>query len=129
VGTTNDASSYSYTDNFVQPNTLYYYRLKQLDFDNHAILSNIRQAKLAGSGLQVTISPNPVKHQMSVFVSGTTDRADISLVNAKGQTVGKWLNAEVSAPFTINADHFARGYYTVIIRLPDGEISKQVLIQ
>jgi hypothetical protein len=129
VGTTDDASSYKYSDNFVQPNTVYYYRLKQVDFDSRSTLSNIRQAKIAGNSLAVTISPNPVKGQMTVFVSGTTQPADISLVNAKGQTVGKWSKAEVSSPYSIDVNRFTKGYYMVIIHLQEEEITKQVILQ
>jgi hypothetical protein len=129
VGTTDDASSYKYSDNFVQPNTVYYYRLKQTDFDNRTSLSNIRQAKITGSGLTVTINPNPVKGQMTVFVSGTTKAADISLVNAKGQIVGKWTKAEISSPYQMDVTRFAKGYYNVIIHLDSGDITRQVIIE
>src|SRR5205085_11684831 len=39
-------SNYAYPDNFVQPNTLYYYRLRQTDLDGRERLSEIRQAKI-----------------------------------------------------------------------------------
>ena len=129
AGTTNDPSFYRFTDNFVQPNTVYYYRLKQVDFDSRATLSNTRQAKIVANGIEITVSPNPARNQIRVFAAGITQPTDISLVNAKGQTVGKWQNADISSTYPINVSRFAKGYYTLTIHLADGDVSRQILIQ
>ncbi len=129
AGTTNDETSYHFSDNFVQANAVYYYRLKQVDLNNRQNLSGIRQARISGSNMTVTVSPNPAKDQLKVFVSGSSQTVDLSLVNAKGQTVGKWAKANLSAPYTINISRFAKGYYRLVLHLPEGDVSEQVIIQ
>lgn len=129
AGTTSNESFYRFTDNFVQSNTVYYYRLKQLDFDNRSTLSNIRQAKISQSNVVVTVSPNPAKDQLKIFVAGSSQAVDISLVNAKGQTVGKWSKAEVSSPYSIDVSRFAKGVYTLVVHLPEGDVTGQIIIQ
>ena len=129
VGSTDNASSYNFTDNFVQPNTVYYYRLKQEDFDSRVQLSVIRQAKINENSLVVTVSPNPVKDQLKIFVAGRQQPSDVSLVNVEGQTVGRWKNANLASPYTINVSRFARGHYTLVIHLAEGDVSEQVILQ
>ena len=128
-GTTVETSSYQYTDNFVQPATVYYYRLKQVDADNRSTLSSIRQAKILAADISVTISPNPARDNLNVFVTGSTQPADLSLVNASGQVVAKWTKADLRAPYSIYLNGFARGHYTLIIHLPDGDVRNQILLQ
>jgi hypothetical protein len=122
-------SSYNFTDNFVQPNTVYYYRLKQVDFDNRASLSSIRTARINENSVVVSVSPNPAKDQVKVFVSGSIKPSNISLVNAKGQTVGRWANANLSTPYTINMSRFAKGLYSLVIHLAEGDVTEQVILQ
>lgn len=128
-GTTSSASVYNYTDNFVQPNTVYYYRLKQVDADNRFSLSQTRQAKISANGITITISPNPAKDRLQVFVAGSVQPADITLINTKGQVVARWAKANLSSPYTINVSRFAKGSYTLILHLAEGAQLKQILLQ
>jgi len=129
AGSSSNETSYQFTDHFVQPNTVYYYRLRQVDLDNRFTLSAVRQAKIAEMALTVSLSPNPAKEQLNVFVSGIQQPADVSLVNAKGQTVGKWRNVHLASPYSINLSRFAKGYYTLIVHLPDGDKTEPLIIQ
>jgi hypothetical protein len=129
AGTTSNESSYQFTDNFVQPNTVYYYRLRQVDFDNRSNLSAVRQAKISETALVVSLSPNPAKDQIKLFVSGVLMPADVSLVNAKGQTVGKWHKVNLNSPYSINLNRFAKGYYTLVVHLAEGDKTEPVIIQ
>ncbi|RYZ30778.1 MAG: T9SS type A sorting domain-containing protein, partial [Chitinophagaceae bacterium] len=129
AGTSSNETSYRFIDHFVQPNTVYNYRLKQVDLDNRSVFSATRQAKISETDLTISLSPNPAKDQLRIFVSGIKLPADVSLVNAKGQTVGKWRNVNLTSPYSISLDRFARGYYTLIVHLPDGDKTEQVIIQ
>lgn len=128
VGTTATESSYAFTDNFVQPNTLYYYRLKQVDLDDRAVLSNLRQAKIAGSAVVVTVSPNPAKGKLTVFFAGSTQPATVSMVNAKGQTVARWAKVNPALPTSFDVSRLAKGYYNLVVHLPGGDAVRQVII-
>jgi len=98
-------TAYSYADNFVQPNQLYYYRLRQTDIDARESLSEIKSAKIKGSAdVHITLSPNPAKGQLKIFSTGqlkifsTGGKAlsDIHLYDTKGQLVQTWRNINCS---------------------------------
>jgi hypothetical protein len=128
-GTTALTSAYTYTDNSVQPNTLYYYRLQQVDFDSRSKSSVVRQAKLADDGVLITVNPNPANDKITVFAAGVTQPVTISLVNAKGQTVAQLTKVNLSTPYRVEVSRFAKGYYNLILHLPGGDVTKQLLIQ
>ncbi|OJV30517.1 MAG: hypothetical protein BGO32_09005 [Bacteroidetes bacterium 37-13] len=61
-GTTSQAIQYTYSDVNVQPNTIYYYRLKQIDYDEHTELTKVVSAVIQNTSTPTvvwgTISPN-----------------------------------------------------------------------
>jgi hypothetical protein len=129
-GNTDRVSSYAFTDRFVQPNTVYYYRLKQEDIDNRQSHSMVRQAKIEEHQLVLTLSPNPAKDKARVFLSGTTAPVDITLLNAKGQEVSKWQQVNAStSPFTIDISGLAKGYYTIMVRHEQGLKTAKLVVQ
>ncbi|MGZ3861494.1 MAG: M43 family zinc metalloprotease [Flavisolibacter sp.] len=128
-GTVNAFRAYGYEDRFVQPNIPYYYRLRQVDGDGHQTLSAIRQASLALTGLRLSVFPNPARDRVSLFLSGATDRAELSLVNTRGQVVASWSQADLSAPYNLVLGHLAKGHYTLLVHLKNQTISSPLLIQ
>lgn len=127
-GTTNLETRYTYTDNFVQPEVLYYYRLRQTDFDGHEKLSEIRSAKIKGSGVIVTVSPNPATDQIKLFIAGTNGKADVQLINAAGQVVRKWGSVStLNGVTTLDVSALSSGMYSIMIVTPE-ETSIQKLI-
>lgn len=129
AGTTNEATSYRFTDRFVQPNTVYYYRLSQVDYDNQTTRSATKQAKILADGIAVTVSPNPASTQLKIFVAGLAQPVDVSLFDAKGQRVARWSKVNLSSPYTINVNRYAKGQYTLIVHLPEGDVYEKVIIQ
>jgi hypothetical protein len=130
AGDANQAVTYRYTDHFVQPNVLYYYRLKQVDFDSRQQLSEIRQARISKSALTLSLSPNPGRDVLRVFVSGGSGTAEITLINAKGQEVGRWSKANpFQAPFALPVGRFARGTYTVVVRFGEQRLTAQAMLE
>jgi hypothetical protein len=122
--------NYSLNDNFVQPNIVYYYRLRQVDADNREELSVVRQARISKQGISVTVSPVPAKDVMNVYINGTSQTANIYLINAQGQLVKKWyrINAFNSA-YGLKVADLPTGIYTLHVQLPDEKIIKKVLIE
>ena len=129
AGTTGAETAYAFTDHFVQPGVVYHYRLKQTDRDNRSVYSVIRQAKLAEDGIRITVSPNPVRNTLKVFVAGTAQRANVSLVNDKGQAVGVWKAADLRSGLSVDVSRFSRGLYTVVVHLPGGDRTAKALLQ
>ena len=128
-GTITEESSYKHIDNFVQPEVVYYYRLRQTDLDGREKLSPVRQAKISGTGAELMVSPNPADNQIRVFVSGSTEVADITIINSVGQQVALWKKQTVGTPISLSVAHLTKGYYRVMIRLRDGAISSPLIIK
>jgi hypothetical protein len=129
-GTTNVETRYTYTDNFVQPNVLYYYRLRQTDFDGNEKLSEIRSAKIKGSGVIVTVSPNPASDQVKLFIAGTNGTANVQMINAAGQVIRKWSNlATVNGSTTLDVSMLASGMYSLVIITPEETTVEKLIIR
>ena len=59
-GTTLDEKNYVYDDRAILDGQIYYYRLKQVDFDGEFDYSAIQAAKLEAENTDLKIYPNPV---------------------------------------------------------------------
>lgn len=123
-------TDYTYSDLFVQPNTIYYYRLVQTDMGGRETRSSIRQASIDQTDLRVIISPNPARSFVNVFIAGYQQRVDIDVINAQGQVVQRHrgMNAS-STPLPLQVAGLARGMYTIAIQLEKERIVKQVILR
>ncbi len=121
--------NYSLNDNFVQPNVVYYYRIRQVDADNREELSVVKQARISKQGISVTVSPVPAKDIVNLFINGTLQTATVYLINAQGQLVKKWssINACNSA-YGLKVGELPTGIYTLHVQLSDEKIVKKILI-
>jgi hypothetical protein len=130
-GTTSLVTKYTYTDHFVQPGVLYYYRLRQLDINNQEQYSVIRNARINPSAaVTITISPNPAKNFVNVFISGTNNLASVELINALGQKIIQ--KNEVNAfggNYRLALTDVNRGVYTVVAYLPEGVYTAKVIVE
>ncbi|MBL7742847.1 MAG: T9SS type A sorting domain-containing protein [Chitinophagaceae bacterium] len=128
--TTNSRTDYTYTDNFVQPGILYYYRLRQTDIDERTKLSMTRQARIVESGVSLTVTPNPATAVVNLFISGSAVPADIQLMNMQGQLVRKWSQVNASAaPAKLNISGLAGGVYMLQVQLPAEKLVEKVIIR
>ncbi|MBL7737872.1 MAG: T9SS type A sorting domain-containing protein [Chitinophagaceae bacterium] len=128
--TVNTQTDYVFTDNFVQPGVLYYYRLRQTDIDERTKLSMIRQARIDESGLSLTVTPNPATDILNVFISGSTIPADVQLLNMQGQLVRRWSQVNASAaPAKLNISGLAGGVYMLHVQLPAGKMVEKIIVR
>ena len=122
--------NYSLNDNFVQPNIVYYYRIRQVDADNQEELSVVRQARISKQGITVTVSPVPAKNVVNIYINGTTQTATIYLINAQGQLVKNWSRINtLNSAYVLKVDDLPTGIYTLHVQLPDEKIVKKILIE
>ncbi|HSN61472.1 MAG TPA: T9SS type A sorting domain-containing protein, partial [Ferruginibacter sp.] len=124
-------TNYSYTDHFIQPKKLYYYRLRQTDLDRRESLSGIRQARITDHAMMdVSVSPNPANNQIKVFVFGGTGLSNINLLNAKGQLVKTWKQVDVSMEAqTLDISKIASGIYMLQLINGDTILTEKLIIQ
>jgi hypothetical protein len=130
-GTTSVPSNYSFTDNFVQPNVLYYYRLRQVDNNNREVFSVIRNAKIIRtSGIIIKLGPNPTTDYINLFISGTTNKASIEIINILGQKLLQINDVNAfDGVYQLPLKNIARGIYNMKVFLPEGIYTKKVIIQ
>jgi hypothetical protein len=124
---------YSFNDKTAQANTVYYYRLKQIDFDADVEYSNIVSAAFKdGKGFtQADLYPNPATNK--VVISVATDIAQdakIKIFDLLGQPV---LVNDVklvsgSNNFELDLTDFSGGTYTVSIFSGNQYITKKLVI-
>lgn len=126
----NNRTDYQYTDVFVQPGVMYYYRLRQTDIDDKQKLSPVRQAKINESGVILTLNPNPATGEVKVFIAGTTAQAQVSLVNMQGQTVRRWAKvATPNTPLALNINGLASGLYLLEVQLPNEKLVEKLMVR
>jgi Secretion system C-terminal sorting domain len=130
--------NYNYTCNSVTASKQYYYRLKQIDFDNHSKFSNIVRIKRDISEA-VTIDglfPNPANTVVNVLVT-TPAKNKISLVvsDIAGKTMIQQPAAVETGANTIQLDinRLAKGSYIVKLAAGDngvgGSISQAIFVK
>lgn len=125
----NTTLHYNYTDRFVQPGIVYYYRLQQLDFNGKQTYSAIRQAKVEGVGFSLQVVPNPATDHLKVYLSGSRQPVTLQLLNVAGSKVGEWHQVGLlGAPVTLPLGHLPKGIYT-LIAITAGEIKTQKIIK
>ncbi len=129
-GNSNTLTKYQFIDNFVQPNVVYHYRLRQTDIDNREKFSEIRQAKIKGSDIEVSISPNPAKDQLKIFIAGVLGTTDINLINTQGQIVRSWKKVHATnSPAILDISGFASGMYMLHILMPQSSKVEKLIIR
>lgn len=117
-GTTQTPQFYTFSDKDVETNTVYYYRLKQLDLDGTITFSKIEVSILKDENVVINISPQPVQSQATISLIGTRElQAKLIVYNAIGQKV--WEQAiEVVArqqDIILETATWQSGMYHVVI--------------
>lgn len=113
--TTSSRSEYALADSDVKEGVLYYYRLRQRDFDGTTTLSRIVAARVdAGAGATAFVYPNPNQGSFTVSAPGASG---LKLYNANGQLVPTHAKAVSSEGlFSVNITWpAAPGIYSLVI--------------
>lgn len=123
-------TSYGYNDGFVQPNSTYYYRLRQQDKDGRETLSSIRQARLNTQFISLQLSPNPSGGLVQLFLSGSERPANVTVVAADGRIMHTVRQVNMSlAPYSINTSRWAKGFYSVRVEAGGEMLTSKLIVQ
>ena len=130
-GTTSLTLNYGFTDRFVQPGVVYYYRIRQVDINSRQEYSVVRNARISKSdGIVLTVSPNPAKDFVNLFISGTTNKANIELINATGQKILQKNDVNAyDGIYQLPLKGSAKGTYNVVVHLPEGTYSTKIIVE
>jgi len=129
-GSSSEYSKYSYIDQNVEPGVMYYYRLKQIDFDGNFDYSEIRSAKIEDNArTQISVFPNPANDKVTIEYRGeTTSAVELGLFSITGQMVlSEKINIGDSHKVELNIDFLENGIYLLQSKV-DGEIITKKLI-
>jgi hypothetical protein len=127
-GTTTQPHEYNYLDN-ISVAGIYYYRLKQIDFDGSYEYSNVVEANVNAPSEFVLEQnyPNPFNPSTIIKFSLPVDsKVKIDLYNTLGEKVDRLINKEFSTGnhrVKFDASHLSNGiyYYTLNAQGNDGE--------
>ena len=116
-GTTTVPQSYSYVDNSVSPNTKYYYRLRQNDFDGSFSFSDVIEIEIS-SLKDYTLEqnyPNPFNPSTNIsFTLPKSSYTKLTIYNQTGEVVTQLVNQQLEAGSYIynwNAEGKSSGIY------------------
>jgi subtilisin-like proprotein convertase family protein len=117
--------SYHFVDENVKPGITYYYRLKQIDFDQKFTFSDVKQAKLAAEVLQVEIAPNPASNFLSVsLLKEDHHYGEILITDILGKVLkSKAFEMNDKAIITLELNDLIEGIYFLGVTLDDDEKS------
>ena len=90
-------NSYTYIDKDVNAN-IYYYRLKQVDYDGISTFSNVISVNLVSDDLQLSVYPNPFGISTKIcYTLSSNEKISINLYNAAGELVETIANGKQQA--------------------------------
>ncbi|MBS1684117.1 MAG: T9SS type A sorting domain-containing protein [Bacteroidetes bacterium] len=117
----NTKLEYSYDDRSVVPNSIYYYRLRQVDLDGKDDYSNIVSGTIIGRGGFVveSLRPNPASDKVTVqVVSSAGQSATVTLTDALGRELEArdWEIYEGFNGINLDLSPYAAGTYNIVIR-------------
>jgi hypothetical protein len=130
-GTTTETHSYTYVDKNINPNTNYYYRLRQVDYDGKYFTSEAMN--LGESGLSVFALdqnyPNPFNPSTQIkFSLPHKSNVTLNVYNLVGQKVATLMQGTLEAgthTANFNAENLSSGVYiyTLEAQSENGSIS------
>ncbi len=132
-GNSNTKIDYSYDDKTVIPNSIYYYRLRQVDFDGKDDYSNIVSGTIIGkNGFVVeSLRPNPASSKVTVqVVSSAGQSATVSLTDALGRELQtrEWEIYEGFNGIDLDLTPYAAGTYTIVVRSQNSYFTRKLVI-
>ena len=126
--------NYSYTDNSLAPG-LYYYRLKQMDFDGKSTFSTTATATVAGKGKTLLFQnyPNPFSGISTIrFDLTKTQKVKLSIIDMAGREVRVLTNKVSEAgshQVIIDAANLQKQIYLVRLQTENGILTKSILVE
>jgi hypothetical protein len=127
-----NGNSYQFTDATIKINTIYYYRLKQVDKDGstHFVCSTIKVNTGSKRQLFSNAYPNPVNNLLSIDVlKPLIGNVDVQIINAVGQVLQQYnFNLQsFDTQLRLNTTKLNTGIYTLRITTNDAVQVQQVI--
>lgn len=121
-GTTLEAQDYRFDDKTVRQNVLYYYRLKQVDYDGQAEYSDLVTLKVEGQAQAGAFYPNPAIGGITKldYQATTAGELLVTVYNINGQAVAEWVRSVDSGLNVLDMNFSALSAGNYFVRLENG---------
>lgn len=132
-GNSTNIHSYDYLDCNIQRGLLYYYQLKQIDFNGEYSHSDIVSASLKdlNADWYAWLQPNPIKENATLFIqSNRQGLAELKVFNQVGKLITK-ENIMLQSSDTgtmLNLNPLAPGVYFISLKLNEKTLNQKLLI-
>lgn len=125
--TSSGTINYTFIDGEVQPGTIYYYRIRQVDSDGSSSVSEIRSARTEEKDILVV--PNPAKDKVLLYLpSANGGLAGISLIDKQGRNIRQWSKpAEQVVPLELGS--LSPDIYFIKVMLKGRIYTQRLLIE
>jgi len=112
AGNSSTERSYQFTDPYpLKGNNVY--RIKQMDMEGRANLSDLRSLNFSDLRPYITISPNPASNKVTISIPGNDQSVAIRLLSNSGQLIRKLaMNSET---LTVDVSMLASGVYNITL--------------
>ena len=132
-GTTDAQQDYVYDDKDLRSGQLYYYRLKQIDFDGQFEYSEVISARTVGKEIAGTFAPNPAAGGQTKLSYTTAEAGDLqlSVFDVSGKEVFRQNHAVVSGTnsFDLNLSDLDAGMFFVKMQQGAQTVYEKVVIE
>lgn len=135
AGTTSSVNNYKYTDTHADASKIYYYRLKQFDFNGESSTSKIITVSCesnSSASTSINVFPNPVNSELNVLINQNVQgKAVIRVVNVLGQEVyfKEYPVASGIQQITLDLNNLAPDIYQVIVESGNQKLVEKVVKQ
>lgn len=108
---------YEYWDKEIENGRVYYYRLRQVDFDGTETIFDpiVVRTPVCNGVHSMTVYPNPVMDRLNLDIQGfdVTDQGDITIFNSIGEVVETFKGITVKEFKDIDVSRYQSGVYSV----------------
>lgn len=128
AGNSSTIKNYSFIDNKLETGTIFYYRLKQTDFDGKFEYSDIIAVKNCRDGLpELIIYPNP--NNGIFMVESSENKYELIITNVFGEKLFSQKTQDEKSGIVIDLSNHPSGIYFLHIKTNEGTATKKLIIQ
>ncbi|MFN0188523.1 MAG: FlgD immunoglobulin-like domain containing protein, partial [Bacteroidia bacterium] len=125
-GTVNVMKNYKFVDDDVQPNQVYYYRLRQVDYDGQFTITKVIAAIIRDNGAVIVEAfPNPYKEATTIrYMITRPAMVTIEIMDVTGKMVKRYQQGlqdagQYTFPFSAKNNGLSAGTYMVSVWCDD----------
>lgn len=131
-GTSSNVHNYSFVDENIESNKMYYYKLVQIDFDGTSDQSNIVSAIINSNNVLIVgeLVPNPARNFSTIeIISPSSAEFKIAITNMMGQNIElmDYLVVPGSQKIMLNTNRLSEGNYIITLQSNDGFVTQRKL--